>query len=89
MPAWDVSSIRRTRIGSGTRAKRRARRSRWRSKRSTSRGTLQKLLKRFKGLCGAGGTLRGNDTIEVQGDHRDRLADALRDEGYRVKMSGG
>ncbi len=50
-----------------------------------SRGTLAAELKR---LCGAGGTVKG-DTVEIQGDHRDRLAALLRGRGYTVKLAGG
>jgi translation initiation factor 1 len=42
-------------------------------------------LKRF---CGAGGTLR-DGAIEIQGDHRDRIAERLRAKGYQVKLAGG
>ena len=51
--------------------------------------TLKKLLKEFKGLCGAGGTVRGTDTLEVQGDHRDTLAARLEKKGYRTRFKGG
>jgi translation initiation factor 1 len=42
----------------------------------------------LKRLCGAGGTVRDN-TIEVQGDHRERVAERLRELGYKVKLAGG
>lgn len=42
-------------------------------------------LRRF---CAAGGGIREGD-IEVQGDHRERLAAYLRARGYRVKLAGG
>ena len=42
----------------------------------------------LKRLCGAGGTVREN-AIEIQGDHRERLADRLKALGYRVKIAGG
>ncbi|MBV9356378.1 MAG: stress response translation initiation inhibitor YciH [Chloroflexi bacterium] len=42
----------------------------------------------LKRLCGSGGTVKG-DTIELQGDHRDRAADLLRERGYTVKLAGG
>lgn len=48
----------------------------------------QQILKRFKAMCGAGGTLKA-DTLEIQGDHRDRIVDALADLGYKVKARGG
>ena len=48
----------------------------------------EKLLKRLKGLCGAGGTLK-EGALEIQGDHRDRLIATLREMGYQVKQKGG
>ncbi len=42
----------------------------------------------LKRLCGAGGTVR-DGTIEIQGDHRERVAERLRALGYRVKLAGG
>ena len=42
----------------------------------------------LKRLCGAGGTLR-DGTIEIQGDHRERIAERLRADGYQVKLAGG
>ena len=39
-------------------------------------------------LCGAGGTL-GDGAIEIQGDHRERIAQRLREAGLRVKLAGG
>lgn len=45
---------------------------------------LPALLTRFKSVCGAGGTLDG-ETLEVQGDHRERLRSLLGEIGYRVK----
>ena len=49
---------------------------------------LESLGKELKGLCGAGGTLRG-DVIEIQGDHRDRIVEALQKKGWTVKRVGG
>ena len=51
-------------------------------------GDLEGLARELKKLCGTGGTVRG-DVIEIQGDHRDRLADDLRQRGYTVKLAGG
>jgi translation initiation factor 1 len=42
----------------------------------------------LKRLCGAGGTIR-DGAIEVQGDHRDKVAERLRGLGYTVKLAGG
>jgi translation initiation factor 1 len=42
----------------------------------------------LKRLCGAGGTLR-DGAIEIQGDHRERIAERLRSRGYEVKLAGG
>jgi translation initiation factor 1 len=42
----------------------------------------------LKRLCGAGGTVR-DGAVEVQGDHRERIAERLRGLGYRVKLAGG
>ena len=42
----------------------------------------------LKRLCGAGGTLR-EGSIEIQGDHRERIAERLRTLGYKVKLAGG
>jgi translation initiation factor 1 len=42
----------------------------------------------LKRLCGAGGSLR-DGAIEIQGDHRERIAEHLRSLGYQVKLAGG
>ena len=42
----------------------------------------------MKRLCGAGGTLK-DGVVEIQGDHRERLAEHLRTLGYTVKLAGG
>lgn len=42
----------------------------------------------LKRLCGAGGTVK-EGALEIQGDHRERLADHLRAKGYTVKLAGG
>jgi len=42
----------------------------------------------LKRLCGAGGAVK-DDTVEIQGDHRERLAARLRELGHVVKLAGG
>ena len=49
---------------------------------------LESMAQTFKKLCGSGGTVR-DMTIEVQGDHRDRLEAKLHELGYRTKRVGG
>lgn len=49
---------------------------------------LEALAKTLKTLCGAGGTVKEGQ-IEVQGEHRDRVAAALAQLGYKVKRIGG
>ncbi|MDP2627343.1 MAG: stress response translation initiation inhibitor YciH [Candidatus Rokubacteria bacterium] len=39
-------------------------------------------------LCGAGGTIK-DAAVEIQGDHRERVAERLRALGYTVKLAGG
>jgi translation initiation factor 1 len=49
---------------------------------------LEALARELKRLCGAGGAVR-EGRIEIQGEHRDRLLEALRQRGYEAKRSGG
>ena len=49
---------------------------------------LDALAREFKKRLGCGGCVRGF-TIEIQGDHRDALAEALLERGFRSKRSGG
>lgn len=49
---------------------------------------LKNLAGELKRLCGTGGTLK-EGTIEIQGDHRDRIVAALEQRGYTVKLAGG
>ena len=49
---------------------------------------LKDLTGELKRLCGTGGTLK-DGTIEIQGDHRDRIVAALTQRGYTVKLAGG
>lgn len=50
--------------------------------------TLERLLKTLKQQCGAGGTVKDGE-LEIQGDHRERVAAALKALGYGVKLVGG
>jgi translation initiation factor 1 len=50
--------------------------------------SLEVRLSELKRLCGAGGTLR-EGSLEIQGDHRERIAERLRGLGYKVKLAGG
>ena len=45
---------------------------------------LKALAGDLKKACGTGGTA-GEGTVEIQGDHRDRLRDVLRAKGFTVK----
>ena len=53
---------------------------------------LTVLAKTLKVLCGAGGTAKidgDSQLIEIQGDHRDKIAEKLQTLGYKVKFAGG
>lgn len=49
---------------------------------------LAEVAGKLKRLCGSGGTVK-DGAIEVQGDHRERVAEMLRGLGYTVKLAGG
>ena len=49
---------------------------------------LAQLGKQLRTACGSGGTSKGGE-IEVQGDHVDKVIEALKQEGYAAKRSGG
>ena len=44
---------------------------------------LPELLTRLKTICGAGGTVK-DDTLEIQGNHVERIRRALQEIGYRI-----
>ncbi len=50
--------------------------------------TLADLLKKLKTQCGAGGTVK-EGTIEIQGDHKQKIVQFLQQLGYPAKASGG
>jgi translation initiation factor 1 len=49
---------------------------------------LEQVATTLKRFCGSGGTVSG-DTVEIQGDHRDRVAAKLTELGHKVKLAGG
>ena len=49
---------------------------------------LQTLARDLKRQCGTGGALK-DDTVEIQGDQRDAVREALEARGFRVKFKGG
>lgn len=51
---------------------------------SAAGNDLPALLTQLKNACGAGGTVK-DDTLEIQGDHRQRIGDVLSGIGYRVR----
>lgn len=55
---------------------------------SKIKGDLKMLQKELQKECGAGGSVK-NNTIEIQGDHRDKVAGILQKRGFKVKFIGG
>jgi len=49
---------------------------------------IKALAKKVKQGIGSGGTVK-NGVIEIQGDHRQRMAEVLRKLGYKVGIAGG
>jgi translation initiation factor 1 len=49
---------------------------------------LKALGRHLKQVCGSGGTVRAG-SIEIQGDHRDRLLVELKKRGFTAKRAGG
>ncbi|HOY33944.1 MAG TPA: translation initiation factor Sui1 [Piscinibacter sp.] len=49
---------------------------------------LAALGKRLRSACGAGGAVK-DGVLEIQGDHRERVAALLAEAGHRVKIAGG
>jgi len=53
-----------------------------------SEDDMRELAKKLKQMCGSGGTIK-DDAIEIQGEHREKIAEALGNMGYKVKIAGG
>ena len=53
-----------------------------------SDGDLKELATRLKQICGSGGTVK-EGMIEIQGEHRQKIAEVLKGRGYKVKIAGG
>jgi translation initiation factor 1 len=53
-----------------------------------SEGDLSALTKKLKQTCGSGGTVK-DGVIEIQGEHREKIADTLLKLGFKVKVAGG
>lgn len=49
---------------------------------------LDELARELRRACGTGGTVKER-TIQIQGDHRDALAEILLGRGFRSKRAGG
>jgi translation initiation factor 1 len=49
---------------------------------------LKELATKLKQLSGSGGTVK-DGMIEIQGEHREKIAEALKKMGYQVKIAGG
>lgn len=50
--------------------------------------TLADLVKQLKTQCGTGGTVKDN-TIEIQGEHKQKILEIVTKLGYKAKISGG
>jgi translation initiation factor 1 len=53
-----------------------------------SENDMKELATKLKQVCGSGGTVK-DGVIEVQGEHREKIADALKKLGFKVKIAGG
>ena len=49
---------------------------------------LEAVAKDLKRFCGSGGTAK-DGAVEIQGDHREKVAARLAEQGYVVKLAGG
>jgi translation initiation factor 1 len=53
-----------------------------------SEADLNLLCKTLKQACGTGGTVKAG-IIEIQGQEREKIAEVLKKQGYKVKLAGG
>jgi translation initiation factor 1 len=49
---------------------------------------IEEVARTLKARCGAGGAVRGR-TVEIQGDHRDRIVAVLAERGIDARRAGG
>ena len=49
---------------------------------------MKALAKKLKESCGSGGTVK-DGVIEIQGEHREKIAEVLTKLGYKTKIAGG
>ena len=55
---------------------------------SNIKGELKSLQKEIQKKCATGGSIK-NGKIEIQGDHRDKIAEIMKGKGCKVKFTGG
>jgi translation initiation factor 1 len=53
-----------------------------------SEDDMKDLAKKLRQVCGSGGTVK-DGMIEIQGEHREKIAETLKKMGYKVKIAGG
>ena len=51
-------------------------------------GDLAKVASDLKRHCGSGGSVK-DGAVEIQGDHREKVAARLAAQGFQVKLAGG
>jgi translation initiation factor 1 len=56
--------------------------------RGVAAGEASAVASDLKRLCGSGGAVK-DGVVEIQGDHREKVAARLEAKGYRVKLAGG